>query len=117
MSKIIYTSSRSKRKPANNAKSRQLDADWQALLKKWDVKPAAKKSSQEKLDTSNLSIPTERDAKQYPSIDTGPAVAARRETQKYTGNNMLGVTTMHKSNIVPVFSQEEAQEVSRMRRG
>lgn len=117
MSRILYTNSRSKRKPANTAKSRQLDADWQALLKKWDAKPTAKKAVPEKLDTSNLAIPAERDAKQYPSVDTGPAVAARRETQKYTGTNMLGVTTMHKSNIVPVFSQEEAQDVSRMRRG
>lgn len=34
----------------------------------------------------------------------------------YTGDKMLGVATMHKSNAVPVFSQESAQDISKMRR-
>jgi len=29
----------------------------------------------------------------------------------------LGIATLHKSNGVPVFSQEDAKEISRMRRG
>lgn len=117
MPQVIYTDQRSKRKPANTAKKRQLDAEWQALLKKWGPVPTKKKSTYEKLDTSGLAIPAGRDSKQYPSLNTGPAVAALKDTPKYTGSAMLGVTAMHKSNLVPVFSQEEAQEVSRMRRG
>ena len=35
----------------------------------------------------------------------------------YTGNRLIGIATMHKSNSVPVFSQEEAIDISRMRRG
>ena len=35
----------------------------------------------------------------------------------YTGTKVLGIGTMHKSNAVPVFSDEEAQDISRMRRG
>lgn len=34
----------------------------------------------------------------------------------YTGGNVLGIATMHKSNAVPVFSQAEAQSISQMRR-
>jgi hypothetical protein len=30
---------------------------------------------------------------------------------------MLGIGTLHKSNAVPVFSTDEAQEMARMRRG
>lgn len=36
--------------------------------------------------------------------------------KKYTGSAMLGIATMHKSNAVPVFSSEEAENISRMRR-
>jgi hypothetical protein len=35
----------------------------------------------------------------------------------YTGTKVLGIATMHKSNAVPVFAEEEAIEISRMRRG
>ena len=35
----------------------------------------------------------------------------------YTGTKVLGIATMHKSNAVPVFAEEEAVEIARMRRG
>lgn len=34
----------------------------------------------------------------------------------YTGTKVVGIATMHKSNAVPVFSDDEAKEVSSMRR-
>ena len=39
------------------------------------------------------------------------------ETLKYTGTEMLGTATMHKSNGVPVFSQQEIKDINTMRRG
>lgn len=41
----------------------------------------------------------------------------KRERLRYTGTKVLGVATMHKSNLVPVFSEEEAVDVAKMRRG
>ncbi len=35
----------------------------------------------------------------------------------YTGSKIVGIATMHKSNMVPVFSSEEAEDISKMRRG
>ena len=34
----------------------------------------------------------------------------------YTGDKVNGIATMHKSNAVPVFSDEEAVDISKMRR-
>jgi len=34
----------------------------------------------------------------------------------YTGTQVVGIATMHKSNAVPIFSDTEAKEVSSMRR-
>lgn len=34
----------------------------------------------------------------------------------YTGDKMLGIATMHKSNSVPVFKEEEIKEIGKMRR-
>jgi hypothetical protein len=36
--------------------------------------------------------------------------------QKYTGDNIVGIGTMHKSNAVPIFSDQEAKDISSMRR-
>lgn len=52
----------------------------------------------------------------YPSqSEIGVAFAKKPNT--YTGDKLLGIATMHKSNMVPIFSQEDAEEVARMRRG
>jgi hypothetical protein len=52
----------------------------------------------------------------YPSGD-GIGVTFARTPNTYTGDKLIGIATMHKSNSVPVFSQEDAIEISRMRRG
>jgi hypothetical protein len=42
---------------------------------------------------------------------------ALKTSPKYTGTEILGIATMHKSNMVPVFSNQEAKDISTMRRG
>jgi hypothetical protein len=52
----------------------------------------------------------------YPSqVDTGVTFA--KKPNVYTGERLVGIATMHKSNSVPVFSQEDAIEIATMRRG
>ena len=54
----------------------------------------------------------------YPSMPMSVGDTPRKEPMKYDGERqLLGIATMHKSNMVPVFSVEEATDISRMRRG
>lgn len=46
-----------------------------------------------------------------------PGSAPPRRSNAYSGDALLGVGTMHKSNAVPVSSKEAALEIARMRRG
>ncbi len=46
-----------------------------------------------------------------------PGVGALPAPKHYTGDKVLGVAVLHKSCLQPVFSQEAAIEVARMRRG
>lgn len=103
---------------AHAAKARELDESWNALMAKWGpakVAPAAKK---QKLDYK-LTVPPERSTKNIPSLNGGadmrPATLAPAKV--YTGTKVKGIATMHKSNAVPVFSDEEAIDISKMRRG
>ncbi len=48
--------------------------------------------------------------------DTASCVTGRVERTMYTGDRLLGIAVMHKSCLVPIFSQEEAESVAKMRR-
>ena len=51
---------------------------------------------------------------QYPSRDDSTGSTPRREPQQYTGTLVRGIATMHKSNAVPVISDQQAVDISRM---
>tara|TARA_R110002153_G_scaffold27498_13_gene85425 strand:+ start:4596 stop:4904 length:309 start_codon:yes stop_codon:yes gene_type:complete len=38
----------------------------------------------------------------------------KRESPKYTGTEIIGIATLHKSNAVPVTNKKYATEISRM---
>jgi hypothetical protein len=82
-------------------------------------KPIIKKlhTPNTKLAGYSLSAPPGRETKHYPSLDTGLANASKSKPKIYTGTKVIGIATLHKSNAVPVFSDEQAVEISRMRRG
>jgi len=61
--------------------------------------------------------PPGRETKVYPSLNSDRGVAVKQERQQYTGDNMLGIGQLHKSNAVPVFKQEDAEDLAKMRRG
>jgi len=61
-----------------------------------------------------------RETPNYPSLSNNiGGSTAKKESMQYTGERkLLGIATMHKSNMVPVFAdnKEEAIEIARMRR-
>jgi len=109
------------RNSAEAQKARQLDTEWKELQKKWDVEAEDKKRKRalaaEPL-TYKLSTPIGRETKRIASLDTGHKGAVRtKDIPQYTGTKIIGIGTMHKSNAVPIFSDEQAVEISTMRRG
>jgi hypothetical protein len=100
-------------------KARELDASWLALQKKWAVKSEPKKTSATATLSSSysLKIPEGRNTTAHiKSLDSGLGIAAKRESQRYTGTKVKGIGTMHKSNAVPIFSDDEARDIAKMRR-
>ena len=53
---------------------------------------------------------------QYASSDSTAHACHKVESPKYTGTLIKGISTMHKSNAVPIINQEEAKEHASMRR-
>lgn len=51
-----------------------------------------------------------------PSRDDGSHNCSVTEKNKYTGTLVKGISTLHKSNAVPIIDEQEAKEHARMRR-
>lgn len=57
-----------------------------------------------------------RETPNYPSGDTYDTFIGAKREKQYTGDKLMGIGVMHKSNLVPIFKQEDAEEIARMRR-
>ena len=102
-------------------KAEMLEENWKALQKRWGVEAEEKKRTRAMTapslgSTYSLKIPEGRNTTAHiQSVDTG-GNAVLKPSKQYTGTKVKGIATMHKSNAVPVFSDEEAVEISKMRR-
>ena len=102
-------------------KARELDESWKELQKKWGIEAEEKKRTRALKAPSlsghySLKIPEGRDTTSHlKSVDTG-GNATLSAPKVYTGTKVKGIATMHKSNAVPIFSDEEAVDIARMRR-
>lgn len=100
-------------------RARELSAQWeenQARWKSMSTPARAKKSEPRATNAAGFqSRPVEPNRPRSLNEWVTGAVNTR-ETPKYTGTKVIGIGTMHKSNAVPIFSDEAAIDISRMRR-
>jgi len=107
-----------KKKFASAEQKRQaelLEVEWQKLKDRYAPTTKSKTSRSSYVPPK----PMRRDADQprVPSLDTGVKGAVNvRMPMQYTGNKIVGIGTMHMSNAVPIFSDQEAKDISSMRR-
>ncbi len=101
-------------------KTRDLDASWSKLKADWGVEAETRRrvrAMRAEPLTYSLTAPPGRETQRIDSRDTGHTGAVRtKDNPQYTGTKVKGIGTMHKSNAVPIFSDEEAVEIATMRR-
>lgn len=103
-------------------KARELEESWQKLQKKWGVEQEERK--RRRALEAPVMLPTQsgiyrRDTgPKIPSLNGGADMspATKAPEKVYTGTKIIGIGTMHKSNAVPIFSDEQAKDISSMRR-
>lgn len=62
-------------------------------------------------------IPTCSGTKIHKQTKVEPHVCARKEPKVYDGERkLIGIGILHKSNLVPIFDEEHAKDLSKMRR-
>jgi malic enzyme len=113
---------KAKFKSADAAKNaRQLTQEWQSIQKKWGIEQEVNK--RKRAMTAEVYTPpaaynprgvTNKNIQSLNDNVTG--AVSSKPAPVYTGTKVLGIGTMHKSNAVPIFSDDEATEISTMRR-
>ncbi|MDA9302627.1 hypothetical protein N8072_00695 [bacterium] len=116
MTTTKYNSKKSNRK--KTAKLAKAEAEHDKFLRKQGVHPDQLAAKKKRQDLN--SIPDYKANK--PDVKLGNKVAghgAHREANTYSGERqLLGIATMHKSNMVPIFAdrKEDAKDIASMRR-
>jgi hypothetical protein len=99
-------------------KAEQLDAEWKAKLKQWGADAEEKKRRRALSSTELYTGPKtyQRETQKIASAPFTGGPCLKAPDKVYTGTKVKGIGTMHKSNAVPIFSDEEAVDISKMRR-
>ena len=95
-------------------RSRELKESWEKLLQRQGVPKEKRKPTKVQPLVYSLSVRETQKIKSLP--DTVKGAISSKQIPKYTGDKIIGIGTMHKSNAVPIFSDNEAKDISSMRR-
>ena len=117
----MTTTSYKKRKAKNKTKKMlEAEAKHNKWLRKMNAHPEQIAESKKKnVGVSIRSVPDySTSGNTIPTSDVIPGGStAPQERLVYSGERrLLGVATMHKSNMVPVFDSKDAKDIARMRR-
>lgn len=88
---------------------------WEQLKKKYEPSNQVKANDSSTYVPKRMS-PPRGESVHYPSRDSGGGVAVKAPDKVYTGTKMIGIGTLHKSNAVPIFSDDDAKAIASMRR-
>ena len=115
-----WASSAAKQKAEREAREwQELQRSWNQLAPRFSVRQEPARDMPpgafRPLQTRSI-YPPGREPVDIPSKADTVGVAAAAEVKVYTGTKIKGIGTMHKSNAVPIFSDEEAQDIAHMRR-
>jgi hypothetical protein len=99
-------------------KARQHKEDWKAMLKKYSIEQDDRKRNRalSSKETYQGSEPYRGQGSQPKSLPFTAAPCTKAAPKVYTGDAIVGIGTLHKSNAVPVFSKQDAIDISHMRR-
>ena len=110
---MIFTTPGKSKQRKQTAKQRELQAEWDRMIDKYKPKKIVAPATV----TYNQVKPYIRETAKIPSLNSVGGNTALKPSPVYTGDKIMGIGTMHKSNSVPIFSNQEAKEIATMRRG
>tara|TARA_Y100000593_G_scaffold83591_1_gene157710 strand:+ start:84 stop:443 length:360 start_codon:yes stop_codon:yes gene_type:complete len=112
-----YTTNNTKKRKAHKKSQKQLrlEQEHQAFIDRMKRTSVSGSTTASKPVRVGL-IPTSSANSTSSSISYHSSMA-KKEEKVYTGNEIIGIAQMHKSNAVPIRNKKSAEDVAKMRRG
>ena len=109
---------RIRKKIANTLRKREAQRKHEQWLRDNNLAPDQLKTRAKDRESLRPGIPDYKTKRKMPrTSDKITKMSGRTEPQQYSGERkLLGIGIMHKSNLVPIFDEESAKEISKMRR-
>jgi len=115
---FVSTTSTRKRKSKLTGKAKLQLAAHQEWVEKMTKGVKSDKKVLDKLWRKEYNDSMVVDRSAFQKSGMVPGVCAKPDEKIYSGEmQLLGIATMHKSNMVPVFKKQDAEDIARMRRG
>lgn len=101
-----------------SAKHTQLQKEWDNMMKAHS-KPLERGAKSMGVKSAFKPVKRVHEEVQRPKSNPNGmmGLATKPAPKVYTGHKIVGICAMHKSNLVPVFSNEAAIDIAKMRRG
>lgn len=104
-----------KSKPKRKSGWQAEELKYQEHLKKLGINPFQKQTKKKFKEMTPTKVYV-RETADIPSLNSKVGSTSKVETTKYTGDKLIGIAVLHKSCLQPVFSQQDATDIARMRR-
>lgn len=108
-----------KRKVKRKPGWEKAQAEHDAWLRKMNAHPDQLKEIKREFKTYEFKESFSRTTESYPSLSTSDSFrgsTAKTEPKQYTGDQIVGIATLHKSNMVPVSRGDNPEIYAKMRR-
>jgi hypothetical protein len=112
---IIHTHQKSKKKRTKKKDIQQYQ-EWLASVNSMTTGFSKTPVTRSMPKYQTPKVPENRSTKNIPSLQTIECDTSAKPTKVYTGDKMIGIGTLHKSNAVPIFRKEDAKDQANMRR-
>ncbi|MGZ8924364.1 MAG: hypothetical protein ACXW2E_00640 [Nitrososphaeraceae archaeon] len=113
---IIYTNSKKKKQNRTPGWEKEQQ-EHEARCKRLGIDPYPKKAKKKFVEMKDKVLPNIPKS-DIPSLGINKGSTIKKEVRQYNGERtLLGIAVMHKSNLVPVFDEQDAKDISKMRRG
>lgn len=95
-----------------------LEQNWATLMETTGKPTSVSTKKKFKITSVAPQMSTARitESKKIPSLVTPGGECTKKDPVMYTGDKVLGIAVLHKSCLQPIFNQQAAIDVSKMRR-
>lgn len=102
--------------PARKKAQRQAELAKLKKMREWESLRATKTKKKKEFKELTPNDTYRRESPEYSSLKTTQCNTAKRESDKYTGDYITGITIVHKSGLAPVSRGIDPKDYATMRR-